>query len=293
MGGTDSGEAAGTQAQGLSPRVRGNPRWAFSVSSSRRTIPAGAGEPGTLLATYGVTWDYPRGCGGTVELHALALVIGGLSPRVRGNRIQEPAGNAGRGTIPAGAGEPPADSTPTPRCRDYPRGCGGTQNPTRNVTFVPGLSPRVRGNPRDAAVDDRQTGTIPAGAGEPERHRKSAAGMGDYPRGCGGTASVWGFEESSKGLSPRVRGNRNGGFGCCGFWGTIPAGAGEPLVVDQAQALEGDYPRGCGGTSRTHSKTSGARGLSPRVRGNRALGGARIVEIGTIPAGAGEPSDRG
>ena len=49
------------------------------------------------------------------------------------------------------------------------------------------------------------------------------------------------------------------------------------------------YPRGCGGTSKSHVALPWFGGLSPRVRGNLQKTGLLTVEQWSIPAGAGEP----
>ena len=76
---------------------------------------------------------------------------------------------------------------------------------------------------------------------------------------------------TSKGLSPRVRGNQ--------FWAklqdffqrSIPAGAGEPGGGGLRRVVAGVYPRGCGGTPCQECGEDRMYGLSPRVRGNRLL----------------------
>ena len=49
------------------------------------------------------------------------------------------------------------------------------------------------------------------------------------------------------------------------------------------------YPRVCGGASATVGLGHRSRGLSPRVRGSRSLGGRPVQSAGSIPACAGEP----
>ena len=198
----------------------------------------------------------------------------GLSPRVRGNLRPAPTPSPPPGTIPAGAGEPARSSCPRPPPWDYPRGCGGTRNRTLLTAVVLGLSPRVRGNRKGPDVGKREKRTIPAGAGEPGGHHLIVALDGDYPRGCGGTLVQALKTPAQSGLSPRVRGNRNGKDGAGVSGGTIPAGAGEPCRADDDGRARGDYPRGCGGTGGALSQTLNAVGLSPRVRGNRAPGPA-------------------
>ena len=152
---------------GLSPRVRGNPFVAGGDPRHPRSIPAGAGEPSPRPPVAGRCRVYPRGCGGTHHhLRRLRPRVG-LSPRVRGNRVQDAAvavldrsipagagnlvqhggqGDAG-GSIPAGAGEPSLRAFAARILPVYPRGCGGTCTRWSHKRLGKGLSPRVRGNP--------------------------------------------------------------------------------------------------------------------------------------------------
>ena len=85
---------------------------------------------------------------------------------------------------------------------------------------------------------------------------------------CGGTAAEGGEGQVLRGLSPRVRGNLAGcpvSFRC---EGSIPACAGEPYLVNAANADAGVYPRVCGGTLPSTTRRIATVGLSPRVRGN-------------------------
>ena len=150
---------------------------------------------------------YPRGCGGTVFRRHAHGDFEGLSPRVRGNLFGLSTVIKPPGSIPAGAGEPLKGSIPAGAGEVYPRGCGGTRDCSSSSTCLPGLSPRVRGNPHRRGHRQRRAGSIPAGAGEPS----PLAGPWDknrvYPRGCGGTQNVAPAIQDEKGLSPRVRGN--------------------------------------------------------------------------------------
>ena len=90
-------------------------------------------------------------CGGTKGAYVDAGVRKGLSPRVRGN----PARSTGRAcvlrSIPACAGEPMISGCSQKPGQVYPRVCGGTRVPPPTRFCTSGLSPRVRGNQRQAA----------------------------------------------------------------------------------------------------------------------------------------------
>ena len=53
--------------------------------------------------------------------------------------------------------------------------------------------------------------------------------------------------------------------------------------------MEKVYPRGCGGAVTIGSGIEHVNGLSPRVRGSRVLDDRTDANLGSIPAGAGEP----
>ena len=167
-------------------------------------------------------------CGGTNLWPSSSTFCAGLSPRVRGNRGPRADAIAHDGTIPACAGEPDTLTILAAATVDYPRVCGGTNDPANRQGSGTGLSPRVRGNP---GVDGRgggEGGTIPACAGEPPSAMRIWWMRRDYPRVCGGTALEGGTTTAAPGLSPRVRGNPPLGGHRRTQCGTIPACAGEP-----------------------------------------------------------------
>ena len=213
----------------------------------------------------------------------------GLSPRVRGSLWPPVARAVPAGSIPAGAGEPPAPPLlPVPRWV-YPRGCEGAPETAGARISGKGLSPRVRGSPLEARQKLWDEGSIPAGAGEPGRERLPSFPWRVYPRGCGGAAAISEWERGVKGLSPRVRGSLLD-EGRDGFTvGSIPAGAGEPVTSRGHRSGPRVYPRGCGGAAFPLARADLNRGLSPRVRGSPAQNVKRGRLRGSIPAGAGEP----
>ena len=214
----------------------------------------------------------------------------GLSPRVRGNRHSSKARRSTTGTIPACAGEPPLAMYAPDRYRDYPRVCGGTVPPADDRQHDMGLSPRVRGNHGECRRHPPVLRTIPACAGEPPASSTGKVAKWDYPRVCGGTCALMLGSDILTGLSPRVRGNPVRQALASAPDRTIPACAGEPLTAPLREGVCQDYPRVCGGTMGAADVTSPATGLSPRVRGNPPPIRRFLVQAGTIPACAGEPS---
>jgi len=213
---------------GLSPRVRGNPAMILLAVELRRSIPARAGEPTVEQPVNDLRRVYPRACGGT-QLWQIGMdALHGLSPRVRGNRLAELRVRAAAGSIPARAGEPSLTRHSQTPSRVYPRACGGTVNDSICPTPMMGLSPRVRGNHPDRHGRRHARRSIPARAGEPEAARQWFELARVYPRACGGTRRGVGGDCRSRGLSPRVRGNRQLSRDANACIGSIPARAGEP-----------------------------------------------------------------
>ena len=166
-GGTASTATIGQPETGLSPRVRGNRVIRRSQIAGEGSIPACAGEPRTLRTMRLLTRVYPRVCGGT-PTEALKTGGGrGLSPRVRGNPNLIQGHVQRNGSIPACAGEPEKSSGVLCSPGVYPRVCGGTYMTEIEIGFIPGLSPRVRGNRCQREPPSRRPGSIPACAGEP------------------------------------------------------------------------------------------------------------------------------
>ena len=90
-GGTIAGLPSVKGGIGLSPRVRGNPLPRWRREAGAGSIPACAGEPAAARRDFRNKRVYPRVCGGTTPVAAVAAANEGLSPRVRGNlRTEQP-----------------------------------------------------------------------------------------------------------------------------------------------------------------------------------------------------------
>ena len=155
----------------------------------------------------------------------------GLSPLARGNRQPIPAGDSGRGPIPACAGEPDPTRGGLISMRAYPRLRGGTKPSAFACRAERGLSPLARGDRFSGRCGRRCAGPIPACAGEPPEHSRVAGASWAYPRLRGGTAIGRICIAAHEGLSPLARGNQGGRVRRRALQGPIPACAGEPHLV--------------------------------------------------------------
>ena len=193
----------------------------------------------------------------------------GLSPRLRGNRVDAPQRGAPARSIPAPAGEPPLHLRTTSPTGVYPRACGGTPLASGLSQCSSGLSPRLRGNRPGIRQRDCGQRSIPAPAGEPTSLMTCHSNGAVYPRACGGTMISMRTPSPPAGLSPRLRGNLED------YWAlglpkrSIPAPAGEPQHRKREAPLDRVYPRACGGTPPNLVGGLSRTGLSPRLRGNR------------------------
>ena len=228
--------------------MRGNRRASGGDRSDRGSIPARAGEPIIIASSVQYLRVYPRACGGTPPRPSTCQPCPGLSPRVRGNPARNVEGHLRRGSIPARAGEPGLDVVFAVEVGVYPRACGGTGPMLAPAVPGRGLSPRVRGNPRQDFSAAFRKRSIPARAGEPRPPDPATGRNWVYPRACGGTLvkplDLLGYQ----GLSPRVRGNRLPAPVGRLDDGSIPARAGEPSSSYRLLSFGPVYPRACGGT---------------------------------------------
>ena len=101
---------------------------------------------------------------------------------------------------------------------------------------------------------------------------------------CGGTSCPSSFNQNTKGLSPRGRGNLVAEADNKVGIGSIPAWAGEPGKDEPLAQSNAVYPRVGGGTISTIIGSISVPGLSPRGRGNHLNGVAASVIVGSIPA---------
>ena len=113
-----------------------------------------------------------------------------------------------------------------------------------------------------------------------------------YPRSRGGTNLPERCPNVIQGLSPLTRGNRVYVVFDLLRRGPIPAHAGEPRFKLAMLFFERAYPRSRGGTKPPTSARFENGGLSPLTRGNLLPISDEQLEIGPIPAHAGEPLSR-
>ena len=186
-GGTNVKERIDDPKLGLSPRLRGNQCNAECECNRSRSIPALAGEPRYLGHSDSGRTVYPRACGGTYGCNRSDATPPGLSPRLRGNQPTTRWSPSLKRSIPALAGEPSSCIRGRSKPRVYPRACGGTPILMMMIITSSGLSPRLRGNHLWPTGKRKNSGSIPALAGEPIIRHQGDMIKAVYPRACGGT----------------------------------------------------------------------------------------------------------
>ena len=152
---------------GLSPRVRGILEGAVQVGSVEGSIPACTGNPSPGLGEGHGREVYPRVYGESIYGETGSSMQAGLSPRVRGIRLDGPDAVVGKRSIPACTGNPlPRRLRPGAR-GVYPRVYGESIRSRSPVLINPGLSPRVRGIPDRLRHHRGRERSIPACTGNP------------------------------------------------------------------------------------------------------------------------------
>ena len=233
------------------------------------------------------TWDHPRVCGEHGTTLGSKRLKRGSSPRMRGTPEKDMEPYQTGGIIPAYAGNT-FSATPTPTSTgDHPRACGEHVV----VELVPcvslGSSPRMWGTHHTRPVRGRGTGIIPAYAGNTLRKTKRTVRARDHPRVCGEHAWFAATSYVAAGSSPRMRGTLSEVWVFRLLRGIIPAYAGNTKLSGSSVSVLGDHPRVCGEHDKQGNLPQVGTGSSPRMRGTPRQCVVERVDVGIIPAYAG------
>ena len=170
----------------------------------------------------------------------------GLSPRARGSPARAVSIAVFCGSILAGAGKPRGHVPNGAYLRVYPRGRGEASTASRAIKWCRGLSPRARGSLSRLRLAGDLIGSIPAGAGKPQKSVSCWKSYQVYPRGRGEAIAEYSDDMNAWGLSPRARGSPAQRMRRNPRVRSIPAGAGKPIPVGGDHSADGVYPRGRG-----------------------------------------------
>ena len=114
----------------------------------------------------------------------------------------------------------------------------------------------------------------------------------DHPRVCGEHPQIHNVFLISLGSSPRVRGTLRAHLRLSVGVGIIPACAGNTNYKSYALRKAWDHPRVCGEHDLLNYVDARRLGSSPRVRGTLVEGVPSVLNIGIIPACAGNTPAR-
>ena len=232
--------------------------------------------------------DHPRSRGGDRWPSARSAVAAGPSPLARGRHGSVVSVALGLGTIPARAGETRPNGSRLRRIWDHPRSRGGDCSCSVIAGKHRGPSPLARGRPARGERASCPWGTIPARAGETRRPPGRYRLRRDHPRSRGGDPSSSQVSPSVRGPSPLARGRLPMSNGRSPVTGTIPARAGETKFNAAFGLTPRDHPRSRGGDRCTRFSSVVATGPSPLARGRPFSASCPRLQVGTIPARAGE-----
>ena len=145
----------------------------------------------------------------------------------------------------------------------------------------------MRGTPADIPRNPRQTGIIPAYAGNTFHMTSIMVHRRDHPRVCGEHEWKWYYDKFPQGSSPRMRGTLAYFRVERRYYGIIPAYAGNTELPRDWRDTFWDHPRVCG-EHRAFIKFCAVNlGSSPRMRGTHYKSGRTVYGTGIIPAYAG------
>ena len=211
--------------------MRGKPLQRVEERLREGSIPAYAGETCRSLRKARFWTVDPRVCGGNTPAFVDTIHLAGRSPRMRGKRRPRIASISFLGSIPAYAGETGRQRREGRDETVDPRVCGGNRVWISDDHVATGRSPRMRGKPSVGFSSPPSWGSIPAYAGETLGHLSGRQRWRVDPRVCGGNC----LDETSRardhGRSPRMRRKRRRSRSSRGRCRSIPAYAGETLVV--------------------------------------------------------------
>ena len=145
----------------------------------------------------------------------------------------------------------------------------------------------MRGTPSRTRCEGRQSGIIPAYAGNTVPLRSIHSAYWDHPRICGEHLRGLHACMSEQGSSPHMRGTLLAHGVECAITGIIPAYAGNTFIPRSINIFSQDHPRICGEHCERTNASSLSTGSSPHMRGTHCKKSYYRGGKGIIPAYAG------
>ena len=211
----------------------------------------------------------------------------GSSPRARGTGVRNAYIRHGKGIIPACAGNRWHPGQSMPPARDHPRVRGEQIMCVLSPIMSMGSSPRARGTVLAVRELDHGGGIIPACAGNSVRLVVEVDCDWDHPRVRGEQLMCNSTKERHWGSSPRARGTAGRAARDAHVVGIIPACAGNSWPAHAGCRCGRDHPRVRGEQRSSVHVGNLILGSSPRARGTDTAEGLLELQLGIIPACAG------
>ena len=279
--------------RGSSPLSRGIPCDTVRHDTTKRIIPALAGNTFQLNARHINLRDHPRSRGEYPVPKSVSGSTAGSSPLSRGIRVGPLGRHQSVRIIPALAGNTPAEPRNACGSADHPRSRGEYRRGFGEVGVVTGSSPLSRGIPFPVVRRSGLVRIIPALAGNTHDPQRVQRQPGDHPRSRGeygnGPPALHGAAGSSplsRGILGRGRRPRTGER-------IIPALAGNTRLVSPSPPHPEDHPRSRGEYTALTAWTYQAMGSSPLSRGIPRSRASAVTAAGIIPALAGNTGSPG
>ena len=176
---------SGKVAPGSPPQVRGKGAQAYTLSTTRRITPAGAGKRGCAESAFRRCRDHPRRCGEKPHILPDGVKGGGSPPQVRGKDDTRQNISVSCRITPAGAGKRTLGHKGGNCGEDHPRRCGEKKMDLRLNCGLQGSPPQVRGKESPSSIVSPTLRITPAGAGKRIILNAVFHGLKDHPRRCG------------------------------------------------------------------------------------------------------------
>ncbi len=253
-------------------------------------IPAGAGNTPAVVKFALAGRAHPRRRGEHSPASSARPWCLGSSPQARGTRLHRLHPPRRNRLIPAGAGNTLVAVGLWLARTAHPRRRG--EHTARGVpaAWATGSSPQARGTLAERPRPATPPGLIPAGAGNTRANRDEDNHQRAHPRRRGEHQTRQQHRRNTMGSSPQARGTRLHCVLHRGWWGLIPAGAGNTPASGLTGRKLRAHPRRRGEHLALHLVFYVTRGSSPQARGTRNELVAEDTAHGLIPAGAGNTS---
>ncbi len=232
---------------------------------------------------------HPRSRGAALVTRYTEACDDGPSPLTRGSPPRLAAHHAGRGSIPAHAGQPGTSAAAFLARRVHPRSRGAAIEQVLRRPRRWGPSPLTRGSPVSLAGRGGDQGSIPAHAGQPAGLHRRAGPARVHPRSRGAAVSSATQVAADQGPSPLTRGSQDLTGEFARARGSIPAHAGQPWTGPTKFVHRPVHPRSRGAAQPAAPDGGSYTGPSPLTRGSLSADSPAHGSGGSIPAHAGQP----